>query len=580
MSALEPPEDGPELFIALAGAVGADLQSVGLELESALRERGYRVQSVQLSSLLDLLEWNRADAPVIDDSTLDRHIDSRMEAGDRFREALRRGDALASLAIAAVRACRDDPDIPEARTAYVLRSVKHPDEVHTLRNVYGPNFFLISAASSRDSRESYLAGRISASWAATTKSTVYKGELSPQDRAKQLIARDQREPNRPNGQRLGDAFPLADAFVNAGSESDLHSDIKRFVETVFDHPYHTPTRDENAMFHAQAAALRSAAPSRQVGAVITTGGGEVVAVGANEVPRAGGGQYWGEDEDGQRDHQRTEPDISRQKKRAILDQILSRMKEDKWLTDERMTAESDEFYELTRGLQVHDLIEFGRAVHAEMAALIDAARRGVSVQDNTLYSTTFPCHECARHIIAGGIRRVVYIEPYPKSLTEDLHEDAVEVDKSKVSDPAKVRFDPFIGIAPRRYLELFTPRPGVRRNEDGVMGVAAAGWFPKCVPGAFRDEAQRRSLLLAEAEERDTAFLEIVAGVEPVQQELVLEVVNEDRETTVLTSAEALDLTSDELYIVREQNEIEALDTDLELSGLRLKDEPIKETEQ
>src|SRR5205823_8721516 len=60
--------------------------------------------------------------------------------------------------------------------------------------------------------------------------------------------------------------------------------------------------------------------------------------------------------------------------------------------------------------QIRNLIEFGRAVHAEMAALIDAARRGVSVAGCTMYVTTFPCHLCARHIVAAGIKRLVYIE--------------------------------------------------------------------------------------------------------------------------------------------------------------------------
>lgn len=57
-------------------------------------------------------------------------------------------------------------------------------------------------------------------------------------------------------------------------------------------------------------------------------------------------------------------------------------------------------------------------MHAEMFAITDAARRGLSVRDATLYCTTFPCHMCARHIIASGIRKVVYIEPYPKSMAK------------------------------------------------------------------------------------------------------------------------------------------------------------------
>jgi deoxycytidylate deaminase len=78
---------------------------------------------------------------------------------------------------------------------------------------------------------------------------------------------------------------------------------------------------------------------------------------------------------------------------------------------------------------IKDLTEFGRSVHAEMSAVLDAARRGVPIGGCTLYTTTFPCHNCARHLIGAGIRRVVFIEPYEKSRAEDLHEESVTIDK-------------------------------------------------------------------------------------------------------------------------------------------------------
>jgi cytidine deaminase len=100
------------------------------------------------------------------------------------------------------------------------------------------------------------------------------------------------------------------------------------------------------------------------------------------------------------------------------------------------------------------LLEFGRSVHAELAALMAATRRGISVKEATLFSTTFPCHMCARHIVAAGIRRVVYIEPYPKSRARELYPDSICVDP-----PARqkdmVNFEPFVGIAPRQYLDIF-----------------------------------------------------------------------------------------------------------------------------
>lgn len=77
-----------------------------------------------------------------------------------------------------------------------------------------------------------------------------------------------------------------------------------------------------------------------------------------------------------------------------------------------------------------DIIEFGRVVHAEMSALMDAARLGRPVQDAKLFCTTFPCHICAKHITAAGISSVFFLEPYPKSAAFALHPDSIEVEGS------------------------------------------------------------------------------------------------------------------------------------------------------
>lgn len=109
--------------------------------------------------------------------------------------------------------------------------------------------------------------------------------------------------------------------------------------------------------------------------------------------------------------------------------------------------------------EILDITEFGRAVHAEMDALLTCARTGVSLKGSILYVTTFPCHNCTRHIIAAGIQRVVYIEPYAKSRAEELHEDAIIVEE-KVQDRKrhrnKVPFTHFVGVGPRRYFDLFS----------------------------------------------------------------------------------------------------------------------------
>lgn len=107
--------------------------------------------------------------------------------------------------------------------------------------------------------------------------------------------------------------------------------------------------------------------------------------------------------------------------------------------------------------QFMDIGEFMRPVHAEMAALIDSARRGVSVNGLSMYVTTFPCHNCAKHIIAAGLRQVVYLEPYPKSRAELLHGEEIDLESSDgIGHDNRVIFSAYSGVAPRQYQMVFS----------------------------------------------------------------------------------------------------------------------------
>jgi hypothetical protein len=94
-----------------------------------------------------------------------------------------------------------------------------------------------------------------------------------------------------------------------------------------------------------------------------------------------------------------------------------------------------------------------------MDALLSCARAGVSPEGAVLYVTTFPCHNCTRHIIAAGIERVYYIEPYGKSRAEELHEDEIVVEEKlerKRGRNRRLPFTHFVGVGPRRYFDLFS----------------------------------------------------------------------------------------------------------------------------
>lgn len=54
-------------------------------------------------------------------------------------------------------------------------------------------------------------------------------------------------------------------------------------------------------------------------------------------------------------------------------------------------------------------------LHAEQNAISFAAKHGIRTEDADLYITLAPCVSCAKTIIASGIKRVFYKEPYDRS---------------------------------------------------------------------------------------------------------------------------------------------------------------------
>lgn len=458
--------EGPELVIGLVGAVGTNLDLVYSQVRQELTNVGYESELIHLIDLLAGLDKKKAYS-----QTEENRINDLMTQGNKYRRKTNRGDALALLAVGAIREIRQNrigqPNTPIPNQAYVLRSLKHPVEEETLRAIYGKAFILIAAYSPRHLRLESLARRI----AISHNSSDYDRY---RDKAEQLIQRDASEETVPLGQNLRETFPRADVFFNTAEPKAFEASLKRFIEMLFKHPFHTPLPDEYSMFIAEAASLRSADLGRQVGAAITTDDGGIIAVGTNEVPKSGGGLYWSGDTPDYRDF-RWQYASSDTLRKTLLSDILARLMKNGWFTKKRSQQKLEilakEAMAQMQGAQFMNLIEFQRAVHAEMAALLDAARRGVSVRACTLYTTTFPCHDCAKHIVAAGIRKVVYIYPYPKSRAGELYPDSISLD-GLIEKPESlnersagpVQFEPFVGVAPRRYIDLFTMN---HRKRDG-----------------------------------------------------------------------------------------------------------------
>ncbi len=456
-------------------------------LEGRLREYGYRSETIKISEVIIPALAGPDRVPT--QGGYER-ADGLINLGNKIRQESRINAVLAIAAAAEIG--RRRPEGSVQKMAYIISSLKHPDEVAELRKIYGRGFYLFAVHTDRERRVKYLAN---------------KGMKRSQ--AWELIDRDEYEPED-YGQKTRDTFHLADFFLaDENNDDKFRHATCRCLDLAFGNPLITPTFNEFAMFMAFAASLRSADLSRQVGAVVAKGN-EILSAGANDCPCAGGGLYWPtfigdrvDDFPRGRDYKRGR-DSNAVERTKLVEEIL-----EKFPTEQRPAAEA-----ILRSSGISDISEYGRVVHAEMEALLACARSTASCAGGTLYCTTFPCHNCAKHIIAAGIEQVVYVEPYPKSKALELHDDAVTTEKLEGGE-RKVRFKPFIGVGPRQFFELFSlslssGRALKRKTSDGHV-----------MPWTIADAIPRSKMLAVchrEFELHAAAYLNILKGGEEGQK--------------------------------------------------------------
>lgn len=469
----------PELVFGLVGPVGVNLDMISEVLSSELNRQKYSASLVHVTKIMRDVP---SDVEIVSEPYVES-IESRIKYADDICEQLGRQDALAAITITAIqsererinkeRAVADDRvlsnkeeiEAPLSGHAFVVRQFKRPAEVHLMRQVYGKLFFQISAYSSPDEREALLRSKIKES----NFGTIEDGDARCQ--AIKLMAVDYSEADHDYGQKIRETFPLADVFVDGVNRKNCEVMIRRFVNLIFGDNSITPDHNEYGMYLAKSASLRSGDLSRQVGAAIFRDTGEIVALGCNEVPKFGGGTYWCSDTHDARDFA-LGGDQNEKIKKEILYELIEILSERNGLADDLVSLGTPKqimgklLADKKGGVKdskLMDILEFGRVIHAEMSAISDAARLGLSTQDAILYCTTFPCHICAKHIVAAGLDKVVFLEPYPKSYAKELHSDSIEIEGS--DDVSKVKFLPFMGISPFRYRDFF--EKGKRKDGEG-----------------------------------------------------------------------------------------------------------------
>lgn len=455
-----------ELVIGLVGAVGTNLDLLKISLTEMLKAYSYDVEEIRISKAI-IREFRKI--PKSDNNYTTAN--ELMTAGNYLREKSENNAILSMAVTALISKLRDKDESntpkPRYRKAYIIHSLKHPDEVNLLREVYTNGFYLIGVYANEKRRKNYLIEH------------KYMSDIE----ASKLIVRDSDE-NEKWGQHTRDTYELSDFFVNFDNNYDrITNHLWRFFDLIFGKPNVSPTFDEYAMSMAYSASLRSADLSRQVGAVLTKNN-MILTTGANDIPTFGGGLYWPQiiddkiqDIDGGRDYM-LGYDSNANEKNIIIADILEKISDaiNNSKTQEILNQKKEIEDIISTSLyksKIKDITEYGRVVHAEMEAILSCARSETNTYRTTLYCTTFPCHNCAKHIVASGVEKVVYIEPYPKSKAFDFHKDSI-TSPENTNNKGKVLFEPFVGIGPRCFFNLFSINLGigykiVRKDKKGKI---------------------------------------------------------------------------------------------------------------
>jgi len=479
-----------EIIIGFSGLIGSGISSMVKTFVKKFQKKGYDTKYLKLSVFLkdrynttrleitdDYLEYKKLNENIEKLSYYERII-SLQSIGNHLRDKFHTS-ILSQYALNKIFNYRIGTDFPDKDIEEKLRailedakdknikrvtfidSIKHIDEYKLLRTVYNNMFYMIGILCPEKIRIKRIKNDYDIDY----------------ERLQLLIDRDKKE-DIDNGQQALKVLQESDIFLRSISLDTSNESIERYVDLILGEPYIRPTIDEFGMFTAQAAARQSGCISRQVGASIFSKDNDIISTGCNDAPIFGGGHYA---------NVSIVPDSKLQDNRCCslgsdekcknteqLDKILNDIKqivkgEVGSIKDLDTDKLSDTIFKNTR---IKSLIEFSKAVHAEMDAITTAARNGCnSLKGATLYSTTFPCHLCATNIIATGITKVYYIEPYLKSLAVNLHEDQVNFDPKDI-DPNhednidKVLFLPFEGVAPKQYLNIF--KSCNRKEENGT----------------------------------------------------------------------------------------------------------------
>lgn len=316
-----------ELVFGLVYGAGTEVDTVERLLEERLQHHGYEMRPIHLSNYFATVlgDGFKSESP--------QAVRELQGLGDELRNRSGRKDFLALLAAYLIGFIRAR-DGGRKRTAWLLRSFKRPEEVKELRRIYGPRFILLGVHVPEVVRQRSQAHKMQRQASVTSHRYL--------EEAIRDLRRDEHDPVIEYGQALRKTFAEADFFIDARTDAILNDSLPRAIRLLFGEPFEPPHRDEQAMYHAFTAGMRSAEMGRQVGAAITNADGDVLATGTNEAPSGRGGLYWSPDQPDGRDFaQQPAFDSNSLWQRRIARELLARMASRGW-TNKKMLGDPED----------------------------------------------------------------------------------------------------------------------------------------------------------------------------------------------------------------------------------------------
>jgi deoxycytidylate deaminase len=351
---------------------------------------------------------------------------------------------------------RDHKTAKSNNKQFVVEAFRNPYEVEYFRDRYY-EFYLISLFAPYETRR---------------EREKFSDKRDKRDQGEQLPV------EKYYNQNVSACVKLSDIALNNGKEDTrkkLYDKLLAYFALIKQPGCFAPEWNETAMHMAYSMSVRSTCICRQVGAVIEGPNGYIVGAGWNDVAfgQTGCGYRHYEDfeniaedvlisnppgEWGFRNLWLTETGKGRKRdsfcyrdeyrdyliRRAVFSKVVRARRQ--ILKKLEKSEKRDLAQSISKTISVK-MVQYCRALHAEENAILQTSIiGGMGVSGGTIYTSTFPCELCAKKIYQANIKKVVYTEPYPRSISKDVFFQ---------DGPRKIDFEQFEGVKSPSYFRLF-----------------------------------------------------------------------------------------------------------------------------